>query len=174
MQVMGNVAQLLTHALTQAGATSELGGKILDLLQKVNKIAPPGSSSPAGQKNVMDQAQLRNAQQNQMAQQMRQRMMQGGGGGAAVPAAATLMERALPQSRQRLLFYPMSIRKPYPLRNMPGIAYQRKYGTSVSFPSIRFTRRFVAASRLTVLCDRILIPARSAQRERLERCELAA
>jgi hypothetical protein len=81
IQVLGNVAQLLTHALTQAGATSELGGKILDLLTKVSKIAPPGSSSPAGQKNVMDQAQLRNAQQNQMAQQLRQRMMQGGGGG---------------------------------------------------------------------------------------------
>lgn len=82
MQVLGSVAQLLTHALSQAGATSELGSKILDLLTKVSKLSPPGSSSPAGQKNVMDQAQLRNAQQNQMAQQMRQRMMQGGGGGA--------------------------------------------------------------------------------------------
>ena len=81
MQIMSVVAQHLTQALSHAGATSELGGKILDLLQKVSKMAPPGSSSPAGQKNVMDQAQLRNAQQNQMAQQMRARMMQGGGGG---------------------------------------------------------------------------------------------
>ena len=88
IQVLGNVAQLLTHALTQAGATSELGAKILDLLTKVSKMAPPGSSSPAGQKNVMDQAQMRNAQQNQMAQQLRQRMMQqqaGGGGGGGPP-----------------------------------------------------------------------------------------
>ena len=96
MQVLGNVAQLLTHALTQAGATSELGGKILDLLKSVSKLAPPGSSSPAGQKNVMDQAQMRNAQQNQMAQQMRQRMMQqqvgggaaGAGGGGGMPPGA--------------------------------------------------------------------------------------
>jgi hypothetical protein len=74
----------LTHALTQAGATSEIGGKLLDILKSLNKLAPPGASSPAGQKNVMDQAQLRNSQQNQMAQQMRARMMQqqaGGGGG---------------------------------------------------------------------------------------------
>jgi hypothetical protein len=88
MQVLSSVAQLLTHALTQAGATSELGGKILDLLTKVSKMAPPGSSSPAGQKNVMDQAQMRNAQQNQMAQMMRQRMMQGGGGGGGMPPGA--------------------------------------------------------------------------------------
>ena len=81
-QIFGVIAQLLTHALNQAGATSELGGKILDLLKSVSKLAPPGSSSPAGQKNVMDQAQLRNAQQNQMAQQMRQQMMQRQGGGA--------------------------------------------------------------------------------------------
>jgi hypothetical protein len=81
IQIIGNVGQMLTHALTQAGATSELGGKILDILKTINKLSPPGSTSPAANKNVMDQAQLRNAQQNQMAQQMRQRMMQGGGGG---------------------------------------------------------------------------------------------
>jgi len=88
MQIVAKVGELLTHALTQAGATSEMGGKILDLLKTINKMAPPGSASPAGQKNVMDQAQLRQAQQNQMAQQMRQRMMQqqaGGGGGGGPP-----------------------------------------------------------------------------------------
>ena len=89
IQVLGNVAQLLTHALTQAGATSELGGKILDLLKTISKLAPPGSSSPAGNKNVMDQAQMRHAQQNQMAQQMRAQMMRqaGGGGGGGAGAA---------------------------------------------------------------------------------------
>ena len=88
IQIIGNVGQMLTQALNHAGATSEMGGKILKLLTDINKMAPPGSTSPAGNKNVMDQAQLRNAQQNQMAQQMRQRMMQqaqGGGGGAGGP-----------------------------------------------------------------------------------------
>ena len=99
IQVLGNVSQLLTHALSQAGATSELGQKIHKLLGDVIKLAPPGSSSPAGQKNVMDQAQLRNAQQNQMAQQMRAQMMKqqagagagaggGGGGGGMMPPGA--------------------------------------------------------------------------------------
>jgi len=89
IQAVSAAAQILTHALTQAGATSEIGGKLLDILKSLNKIAPPGASSPAGQKNVMDQAQLRNAQQNQMAQQMRAQMMkQGGGGGGAPPGMA--------------------------------------------------------------------------------------
>ena len=82
MQVLSTVAQLLTHALGQAGATSEMGGKILKILSDINKLAPPGSSSPAGQKNVMDQAQLRNAQQNQQAQALRAQMMKQAGGGA--------------------------------------------------------------------------------------------
>jgi len=95
IQAVASAAQLLTHALTQAGATSEIGGKILDILKSLNKLSPPGSASPAGQKNVMDQAQLRHAQQNQMAQQLRQQMMQraagggaGGAGGAGPPGAA--------------------------------------------------------------------------------------
>jgi len=89
IQVLGNVSQLLTHALSQAGATSELGQKIHKLLGDVIKLAPPGSSSPAGQKNVMDQAQMRNAQQNQMAQSLRAQAMkqQAGGGGGGPPGA---------------------------------------------------------------------------------------
>ena len=85
LQAASAAAQILTQALNHAGATSEIGGKLLDILKSLNKLAPPGSSSPAGQKNAMDQAQLRNSQQNQMAQQMRQRMMQGGGGGGGPP-----------------------------------------------------------------------------------------
>src|SRR5215469_18696683 len=88
LQAASAAAQILTQALNHAGATSEIGGKLLDILKSLNKLAPPGSSSPAGQKNVMDQAQLRNAQQNQMAQAMRQRMMQGGGGGGGGPPGA--------------------------------------------------------------------------------------
>ena len=95
LQVLANIATQLSHAMTQAGATSELGGKIHKILGDVIKLAPPGTSSPAGQKNVMDQAQMRNSQQNQMAQALRQQMMQrqagaggGAGGGAGLPGMA--------------------------------------------------------------------------------------
>src|SRR5215469_11574851 len=82
LQAAAAAAQILTQALNAAGATSEIGGKILDILKSLNKLAPPGSASPAGQKNVMDQAQLRHAQQNQQAQQLRAQMMKQAGGGA--------------------------------------------------------------------------------------------
>jgi len=90
LQVIGKVIDLLGHAMTQAGASSEIGKQIVEIMNKLHKIVPPGSTSPAGQKNVMDQAQLRHAQQNPMAQQMRAMQAQkaGGGGGGGPPGMA--------------------------------------------------------------------------------------
>jgi hypothetical protein len=83
LQKLAVAVKLLGDAFSQAGATSELGQGILKHLSGLAKLVPVGSSSPAGDKNTMDQAQLRNAQQNQQMMAMRQAMMQRAQGGGA-------------------------------------------------------------------------------------------
>lgn len=76
MQAVSVAIKHLETALQQAGATSDLGKAVLDSLTKLSKITPPGSVSPAAQRNEMDSAMRKNMQQQQMMKQM-----QGGGGG---------------------------------------------------------------------------------------------
>lgn len=72
MQMVAMAVNVLGQAMVKAGASSELGQGIMKHLAGLSKLVPPGASSPTTEKNTLEQAQLRNAQQNQMMQQMRQ------------------------------------------------------------------------------------------------------
>ena len=65
-----------------AGATSEIGKACLDALNKLVKYVPAGSVSPAAQKNNIEQMAMKNQQQNQQMQALKQQRMQGDQGGA--------------------------------------------------------------------------------------------
>ena len=90
MQKISMVVKLLGDALGQAGATSELGQEILKVLPKLSKLVAPGSSTPASEKNVMEQTAMKNAQQNQQMQMLRQQQAKAaqGGGQPAQPGMA--------------------------------------------------------------------------------------
>ena len=89
MQKIAMATKLLGDALAEAGATSEVGQKLLDVLKKVSALAPPGSSTPASEKNNIEQMAMKQAQQNRQMQMLRQQQMgQGAGGPPAQPAAA--------------------------------------------------------------------------------------
>ena len=94
MQKLAMAVKLVGDALGAAGATSELGQEILKFLPKLSKLVAPGASTPASEKNGIDQMAMKNAQQNQAMQQMRQKMMQGGGGGQQPPQGQPGMQAA--------------------------------------------------------------------------------
>ena len=68
MQAVAVAIKHLEAALQQAGSTSDMGKAVLDALTKLGKIAPPGSVSPAGQRNQMEQMQQKQMQNMQMQQ----------------------------------------------------------------------------------------------------------
>ena len=72
MQRLGLVIKQLTDLLGLAGAGSEIGKDILKMLNIATKHVPPGSVSPAAEKNNIERMAMQNAQQGQMAGQMRQ------------------------------------------------------------------------------------------------------
>jgi len=73
-----------------AGAASDIGKACLDALNKLVKFVPAGSVTPAAQKNNIEQMAMRNAQQNQQMQALKQQRMQGeqGGGQPQQPGQA--------------------------------------------------------------------------------------
>jgi len=87
LQQVAAAIKFLEQAMSSVGAASELGAKIHDALGKLIKISPAGSSSPAGEKNAMQNAMMQQAQQNKAMQAMRAQS-QGGGGGPVGGAAA--------------------------------------------------------------------------------------
>ena len=64
-----------------AGATTDIGKACLDALNKLVKYVPAGSVSPASAKNNIEQMAMKNAQQNQQMQALKQQQ-----GGAQPPA----------------------------------------------------------------------------------------
>jgi hypothetical protein len=74
MQKLAMAVKLLGDAFVQAGATSELGQGIMKHLAGLAKLVPAGASTATSERNTLEQAQLKNAQQNQM---MRGMMAQG-------------------------------------------------------------------------------------------------
>ena len=61
----------LTEMLPLVGATSEMGTMIMDTIKKFAKHVPPGASTPASERNNIQQMGMKNAQNMQMMQQMR-------------------------------------------------------------------------------------------------------
>ena len=85
LQKLAMAAKLVGDAFSAAGATSELGQKIMKFLPKLTELVVPGASTPAGDKNQLEQMAMKNAQQNQMMQQFKQQQMAGQQGGASKP-----------------------------------------------------------------------------------------
>lgn len=81
-QRLGMVIKILGELIPLAGATSDIGNAAMDAIKKLSKFAPPGSTSPAGERNQIESMMLKNTQNQQMQQQMRP-MAQGGQPGAA-------------------------------------------------------------------------------------------
>ena len=89
MQKLAIAVKLLGDAFAQAGANSELGQGIMKHLSGLTKLVPVGASTPAGDRNQMEQMALKHAQQNQMMERMAQQRAQGAQGGA--PGGAPMM-----------------------------------------------------------------------------------
>lgn len=88
MQGMGVLVTMAQTLLVKAGAASEQGKVLLDVLQKLTKAIPAGTVSPAVQNNVIDQTKMQNTQNLAIQQQLRQRAMAQGAGGAPGGAPA--------------------------------------------------------------------------------------
>lgn len=89
LQRLGSIVNSLAELIPLAGATSDIGKVILDVLPKLNKLVPPGSVSPASAKANIDQMAMKNTQQNQQMQALKQQQAGAGGapgGGQAPPA----------------------------------------------------------------------------------------
>lgn len=92
LQRLGVTVKQLEQLIPLLGAASEPGKDVLKALNMLVKHVPPGSVTPAAEKNQIQNMALRNAQQGQMMAAMRggQGGAPGGGppgGGAAPPGA---------------------------------------------------------------------------------------
>ena len=86
LQRLGLVIKQLTDLLGLAGAGSDVGKDVLKMLNIATKHVPPGSVSPAAEKNNIERMAMQNAQQGQQAAQMRQQ----GGGQPQAPQGAPM------------------------------------------------------------------------------------
>ena len=84
MQRLGLVVKTLEELVPMFGAASEPGKAVLEALNKLVKLVPSGSVSPAAEKNQLQQMQMRNTQQNAQMQALKQQPQ----GGAPQQAAA--------------------------------------------------------------------------------------
>ncbi len=66
------------------GAGSDVGQAVLDALKKLSKFVPPGSVTPAAQRNQLQATAMKQGQNNQQMQMLKQ-MQAGGQGGGAQP-----------------------------------------------------------------------------------------
>ena len=90
MQRLGLVIKQLTDILPLAGATSDIGKTVLDVLGKLAKHVPAGSNTQASERNAIDQMAMKNAQAAQTNQALQKQSMGGGQpqGGAQMPGMA--------------------------------------------------------------------------------------
>ncbi len=70
---------ILTEVMSMAGATSDIGMAANKAIGILAKAVPPGTSSPASQRNAIDQLQQKNMQNQATMQQMQKGGGQGGG-----------------------------------------------------------------------------------------------
>lgn len=93
LQKLGSVVKQLEDLIPLFGVTTEAGQAVMDTLKKLVKFVPPGSVTPAGEKNQIEQMMMKNVANNQQVQALRQSQMGGGapggppGGGMAPPPA---------------------------------------------------------------------------------------
>lgn len=79
-QRLGAVVKQLEELIPLAGATSDIGKAALDALNKLVKLVPAGSVTPASQRNNIERMAQSQAQNNAQMQALKQQRMQGGQG----------------------------------------------------------------------------------------------
>lgn len=85
LQRLGSVVKQLEELIPMMGASSEHGREVLKALNILVKLVPPGSVTPASQRNNIEQMAMRNTRDNQQMQALQQQRMQGQGGGQPQP-----------------------------------------------------------------------------------------
>ena len=83
LQKLGGVIKQLEVLLPEVGATTDIGKAVLECLNKLSKFSPPGSMTPAAQKNNIEAQMRQQAQGNQQMAAIQQMRQQGGQGQGA-------------------------------------------------------------------------------------------
>jgi hypothetical protein len=78
LQKVGLLAHEMSRLLTDVGPTSEVGRVLAKILPQLLKLVPPGSVSPAGEKNQLQQMMLGSQQRNQQMAALKQQLAQQG------------------------------------------------------------------------------------------------
>jgi hypothetical protein len=87
LQRLGSIIKQLESLVPMFGAGSEIGEAVLKMLSLGAKHVKPGTTTPASEKSNIEQMAMRNAQQSQAMQALRQQQ-QGGQAQAQPPKAA--------------------------------------------------------------------------------------
>lgn len=82
-QRVGMLLKMAVDALPMAESDPELGKALQKVIETLAKVAGPGSSSPAAERNEIDRMAMKNAQNAQTMQQMKPSAA--GGQGAPPP-----------------------------------------------------------------------------------------
>ena len=93
VQRLGTLINGLTDAFKMVGAGSDLGKDILKIINIAAKHVPPGAVSPAGERNTLEQMQMKNAQNGQQMAQLR-----GGQPGAGAPPGGAAPPPQMPRA----------------------------------------------------------------------------
>lgn len=88
LQKLGLVVRGLEQILPLVGSNSPVGQDVLSTIKSLSKHIPPGSVTPAAERNQLEEMARKNAQGGQQMQQMKQMMAGGGGGAPGAPPAA--------------------------------------------------------------------------------------
>lgn len=77
LQKLGSIVKQLEDLIPLFGVTTEAGQAVMDTLKKLVKFVPPGSVTPASERNNIEQRMMTNTANNQQIQALRQAMTQG-------------------------------------------------------------------------------------------------
>lgn len=86
MQRLGVLINGLTDMFKMVGAGSDLGKDILKIINIASKHVPPGTVTPAGEKNQLEQMAMKNQQNSQQMAQMKAGPSAAGGQAAPPPS----------------------------------------------------------------------------------------
>lgn len=93
LQKLGSIVKQLEDLIPMFGSHTEAGAAVLDTLKKLVKFVPPGSITPASEKNQIEQMMMKNVANNQQVQALKQAQM----GGAAGPGGNLPPPSPMPQ-----------------------------------------------------------------------------
>ena len=85
LQRLGLLLQQAGEIAPMLGVGSEAYNMLQDFIKKTSKLVPPGSVTPAAQKQMIERMQQGQTQNNQQMQALQQQRMAQGGGGQQQP-----------------------------------------------------------------------------------------